>query len=838
MPQLPIDTIIPKLQQIFASDRNVVLSALPGAGKTTRIPLTLLDEPWMHGQRMIMLEPRRLAARSASTYMASRLDEQVGQTVGYRTRLDTRISRDTRLEVVTEGILTRLLQTDPSLRPYNLVIFDEFHERSLHADLGLALCLQTQEVLREDLRILVMSATLDSESVSNILNNAPIITCEGKVFPVETHYVPQIRNSRIESAIVNCIKLALNHETGNLLVFLPGAGEIRRVQHMLHSAHLGPQVIIAPLFGNLPQQEQDQAIQSTPAGIRKIVLSTSIAETSLTIEGIRVVIDSGLMRIPRFDPQSGMTRLVTIPVSQDSSEQRRGRAGRLEPGACYRLWSANEQLRLRQQTIPEILGADLSAFALELAAWGIVDPHTLTWLDPPPAGAFAQAQHLLTQLGAIDDQHRITPHGKIMAEIPLHPRLAHMILRSREFEMETLAIEIATILNERDILKSHPSERTSDLRVRIDLLQSSLTNRQSGKGEGAGLTRIMKSLNQLQNQLQIPNKNRKIRSQTNSVGLLLALAYPDRIAQRQSRQADHYRLSNGKSAIFLQTESLSTEKYLVIAELDGTKPHARILLAAPVKLEELEEQCSELFYEIEFVKWDEQNLVVQARKQRRLGELVIEDYPSHDLSSPLITTTLLQGIRQQGLNCLPWTKDLRNWQARVNYIRKISGEESDWPDVSDNYLLETLESWLEPYLNGMSRLAEVKRINLNVPLHALLNWKQQQALEQQAPSHMIVPTGSRIALDYCSQDIPILAVRLQEMFGQHDTPKLADGNGKVLLHLLSPARRPIQVTQDLASFWKNGYQEVKKELQGRYPKHHWPDDPLQAQPTRRTIPRP
>jgi len=838
MPQLPIDTIIPKLQQIFASDRNVVLSALPGAGKTTRIPLTLLDEPWMHGQRMIMLEPRRLAARSAATYMASRLDEQVGQTVGYRTRLDTRISRDTRLEVVTEGILTRLLQTDPSLRPYNLVIFDEFHERSLHADLGLALCLQTQEVLREDLRILVMSATLDSEAVSNILKNAPIITCEGKIFPVETHYVPQTRDSRIESAIVSCIKLALNHETGNLLVFLPGAGEIRRVQHMLHSAHLGPQVIIAPLFGNLPQQEQDQAIHSTPAGIRKIVLSTSIAETSLTIEGIRVVIDSGLMRIPRFDPQSGMTRLVTIPVSQDSSEQRRGRAGRLEPGACYRLWSANEQQRLRPRTTPEILGTDLSSFALELAAWGIVDPLTLTWLDSPPAGAFTQAQFLLKRLGAIDDQHRITPHGQNMIMLPLHPRLAHMIVKSRELGMEMLAAETATILTERDILKPHTSERSADLRVRFDLLHSSVTNMQSRNVEGSVYQRVLKSIEQLKTLLRHPTNKRPHHSHTNSIGLLLALAYPDRIAQRQNLHDGQYRLSNGKSAMFPKTESLSIEEYVVIAELDGTKPYARIFLAAPVKLEELEEQCPELFHEIEFVKWDEQQLSVQARKQRRLGELVIEDFPLPDRSSPLITATLLQGIRLQGLTSLPWTKDLRNWQARVNYIRKISGEESDWPDVSDNYLLETLESWLEPYLNGMSRLAEVKRINLDVPLHALLNWKQQQALEQQAPSHMIVPTGSHIALDYCSRDIPILAVRLQEMFGQSDTPKLAGGNGQVLLHLLSPARRPIQVTQDLASFWKNGYQEVKKELKGRYPKHYWPDDPLQAQPARRTKPKP
>ena len=830
---LPIEGILPKLQKTLAVHRNVVLSALPGAGKTTRVPLALLDEPWLHTQKIIMLEPRRLAARSAASYMASLLGEQAGETVGYRTRMDTRIGPQTRLEIVTEGILTRLLQKDPSLLEYNLVIIDEFHERSLQADLGLALCLQTQEILRDDLHILVMSATLDVDAVSNILGHAPIINCEGKTFPVDTHYLPQSTHSQIDSGIVNSIKQAVRKETGNVLVFLPGVGEIRRIQQKLENANLGTHVVIAPLYGNLTQREQDQAIQPPPDRKRKIVLATSIAETSLTIEGVRVVIDSGLMRVPRFDPQSGMTRLHTVKVSRNSADQRRGRAGRLEPGVCYRLWSAIEQEHLLQQSPPEIVGADLTSLALELATWGLTTPHTLAWLDSPPAGAFAQAQDLLKRLGAVDPNNRITAHGKKMATLSLHPRLAHMILRGKDLGIEKLAIEIAAILNERDFLKNATVERNADLRLRVDLLHTAEISRHAGSVDRGAYKRIQKVVQQLHAQFQLSTQKSVSQYNADAVGLLLAFAYPDRIAQRQNHQAGSFKLSNGKSTLLNETEPLSMEKYLAIAALDGTKPHARVFLAAPVDLGSLEKHCSELFQDLEFVTWDERKLSVQARRQRRLGELVVNDTPLSAPSPQLVTRALLHGIKQAGINCLPWTKELRNWQARVTYIRKIEGEDSDWPNISDNYLLKTLENWLGPFLSGMSRLSEVRRIKLNVPLHALLTWKQQQALEQQVPSHLVVPTGSKIALDYCSQDIPTLAVRLQEMFGLQDTPTLADGKGQVMLHLLSPARRPIQVTQDLASFWKNGYQEVKKELKGRYPKHYWPDDPLQAQPTRR-----
>ncbi len=833
----PINAVLPELQATLTNHRNVVLSALPGAGKTTRVPLALRHEPWLAGQRIIMLEPRRLAARASASYMASMLQEQVGQTVGYRTRMDTRIGPTTCIEVVTEGILTRLLQSDSSLEQYKLVIFDEFHERSLHADLGLALCLQTQEVLRDDLRILVMSATLDCEAVSKLLKQAPIITCEGKTFPVETHYIPHTQTSKIEPAIVRTIQSALKEKAGNILVFLPGVGEIRYVQSLLDKAQLGTDIMVAPLYGNLSQKDQDQAIRSPQHGMRKIVLATSIAETSLTIEGVRVVIDSGLMRVPRFDPQSGMTRLSTVKVSHDSATQRRGRAGRLEPGSCYRLWSAVEQQRLLQRTSPEILGADLAPLALELAAWGITDPRSLSWLDPPPPGALRHAQDLLSKIGTLDDNKRITIHGQKVTALPLHPRLAHMLVKAQELGEGQLGCEIAAILNERDFLKMPIRERSADLQIRVDLVQTPPHIHRETSMDQAIYQRVQKVVEQLKTLLPPSSQNTHPNFRNNLVGLLLAFAYPDRIAQRQNQQLGYYRLANGKSAVFKESESLATEEYIVIAELDGTKPHAHIFLAAPINLEELEEQCPDLFLKMDCVQWDEHQSSVYARREHRLGELIIDHYPLTETSSHLVISALIEGIRQKGLSCLPWTKDLRNWQARITYIRKTLGKGSDYPDASDQHLLETIESWLEPYLSGMSSLAEVKRMKLHIPLHALLNWKQQQTLEHHAPTHLVVPTGSRIALDYYSQDIPVLAVRLQEMFGQVETPKLAEGKGSVLLHLLSPARRPIQVTQDLASFWKNGYEEVKKELKGRYPKHSWPDNPLDAQPTRRTKPK-
>ena len=835
MPHLPIETIIPKLQRAVSEHRNTVLTAQPGAGKTTHVPLALLKEPWLANQRMIMLEPRRLAARAAAHRMAVTLGEQVGETVGYRIRLDTRIGPTTRIEVVTEGILTRLLQHDPSLNGYGLVIFDEFHERSLHADVGLALCLESQKILREDLRLLVMSATLDCEKVARLLDHAPIIKCEGQSFPIDTHYLETPCSTSVETTVVQTVKRALTDHSGNLLVFLPGIAEIRRVERGLHAMNLGANLHVVSLYGNLSQQDQDRAIQLPPHGQRKIVLATNIAETSLTIEGICIVIDMGYARVAKFDPRSGMSRLDTIKVSRDSADQRQGRAGRLEPGTCYRLWTAAEHHALLQRTPPEMLEADLSSLTLELARWGTTDPNELSWLDLPPMGAYAHAKDLLKQLGALDEHGHITSHGTQMADMPLHPRLAHMVLKAKQLKMQSLACDIAVLLSERDFLKTQPGDRNTDLRTRMDFLSAAQNITHDRSVDRVALQRIHQSTEQLKRQLNlktVPSHHRQ--SDLDKVGLLLAFAYPDRIAQCQNRKEHRYRLANGRGAYFSEPQALSAEDYLVIAQLDGGQQWARIFLAAPISLDALEEHCPELIRQVEFVTWDHRASAVSARQQRRLGEIIVQDQPLAHADPDQVTMALIEGIRQQGIVCLPWTKELRNWQARVNFMRNVSGEEAGWPDINDQHLLDALEDWLGPYVSGVFRLDQVNRIDLRKPLHALLTWKQQKELDQLAPTHVLVPTGSRIPLDYCSHEIPILAVRLQEMFGQKDTLKIAGGKVSVMIHLLSPARRPVQVTQDLASFWKSSYQDVKKELKGRYPKHHWPDDPLRAEPTKRT----
>ena len=836
MSSLPIETVLPALQQALRNNRNAVLTAQPGAGKTTHVPLALIPETWLSHQRVIMLEPRRLAARAAAHRMAVTLGEQVGDTVGYRIRLDKRIGPATRIEVVTEGILTRLLQHDPSLKEYGLVIFDEFHERSLHADLGLALCLESQKVLREDLRLLVMSATLDCEKIAQLLDHAPTISCEGQSFPIESHYLDKPCSTPAEKTVVQTVKRALSDHSGNILVFLPGIAEIRRVERGLQEINLGPNVHVVSLYGNLSQQDQDRAIQPPPQGHRKVVLATNIAETSLTIEGIRMVIDMGYARVAKFDPRTGMSRLKTIKVSRDSADQRQGRAGRLEPGICYRLWTAAEHSTLLHRTPPEMLEADLSSLALELARWGATDPNELPWLDAPPPGAYAQARDLLTRLGALDKQDRITLHGKRMAEMPLHPRLAHMVLQAKSLEMEPLACELAAMLSERDFLKTHQGERNNtDIRVRVDVLHTLKNRAKDIVVDRMSLQRILQATEQLKRLLNVTTLHRA-HNQTDldKVGLLLAFAYPDRVAQCQNRNEHRYRLANGRGAYFSEPQALSAEDYLVIAQLDGGQQWARIFLAAPVNLDDLKEHCPELIKEVQFVTWDDRELVVSARQQRRLGELILQDQPLANADPDQVTQALIEGIRQQGIDCLPWTKELRNWQARVNFMRRVTGDGSAWPDITDQLLLDTLEGWLAPYITGLFRLDQVRRMDLKKPLQAQMTWKQQKELDQQAPTHLTVPTGSKIHVDYSSNEIPVLAVRLQEMFGLSETPNIAGGKVPVMIHLLSPARRPVQVTQDLGSFWKTSYQEVKKELKGRYPKHYWPDDPLQAEPTKRT----
>ena len=826
---LPVDEVIPALTAALGKGNNAVLQAPPGAGKTTRIPLALLNEPWLNGKRILMLEPRRLAARSAAHYMARQLNEPAGATVGYRVRMDSRISKHTRIEVLTEGVLTRLLQDDPNLTDVGLVIFDEFHERSLQADLGLALCLEIQTALRDDLRLLVMSATLAGEAVSTLLGDAPIITSTGRSFPVETRYLPPDPRRTTGHAFLDhvaaAIKRAITEESGNILVFLPGRAEIKRVERLLRESEPGSQIRICPLYGELSKDAQDQAILPTPAGQRKVVLATAIAETSLTIEGIRVVIDSGWEREPRFDPVSGLTRLTSLPASQASAEQRRGRAGRLEAGVCYRLWSTSAHHKLQEYNRPEILDADLAPLALDIAQWGSGDPKALAWLDPPPAAHYAQARELLQELGALNDKGTITAHGRRMAPLAMHPRLAHMVLKGMELKLGALACDLAALLGERDIIKG---QRDADLQLRLQALH---TVHAIEGIDRATCARARKQAEQWRRQMQIDDRDR---AHAEYAGVLLAYAYPDRIAQRRPGNEPRYLLANGRGAVFAQHEPLSMMEYIVAAHLDGAQGEARIFLAAAISRAELEEHCADLITIRDIIEWDDRNECVQARRQRRMGALILGDAPLSDPDPQAVIRAMLHGIREMGIACLPWHKNLRAWQQRVQFLHRL--EPQHWPDVSDETLLVTLEDWLAPYLKGVTRRAHLDNIDLHAVLSAQLDWERQRAMDKLAPTHIIVPSGSRIPIDYDNEP-PVLAVRLQEMFGLKETPRIAGGRVALLLHLLSPARRPVQVTQDLAGFWANSYFDVRKDLKGRYPKHHWPDDPLQAQATARAKPR-
>jgi ATP-dependent helicase HrpB len=840
MSRLPIEDVLPILRNDLARGPNALLTAPPGAGKTTCVPLALLEASWLDGKRLMLLEPRRLAARAAAHRMAVTLGEPVGATVGYRMRLDTKVGPKTRIEVVTEGILTRLLQHDPAISAYAGVLFDEFHERSLQADTGLALCLDAQRLFRPDLRLLVMSATLDCGPVGDLLGGAPVITCEGRMFPVETRYLDAPLSGHLDVAVTQTIKRSLALDQGSLLVFLPGMAEIRRVERKLLDAGLGPTVHIAPLHGDLPQDAQDLAIAPSRPGTRKIVLATSIAETSLTIDGVRVVIDAGLLRVPRFDPRSGLTRLETIRVTQDSAEQRRGRAGRLEPGVCYRLWTVAEHAALTPRRPPEMLDADLAPLMLELALWGTTDPSQLSWLTPPPPGAVAQAMELLMRLGALDTTGHITSHGRQMAELPLHPRLSHMLLRAGPLHRTGLACELAALLSERDILRGHAGWRNVDLRLRLDVLHGRHDQTGGATVDRAACQRVKRTadlwLTQISRQARDGRAHRD--EGLDHVGPLLALAYPDRIAQRQRGGEARYRLANGRGALFANPDPLASEPYLVIADLDAGTQWARIDLAAPLSLADIESLYADEITQVEAVEWDEKANAVRASRQRRLGALVLSEQALSKPDAALISTALLQGVRQAGLDQLAWTPELRQWRARVQFIRRIEGADSKWPDMSDKELLRILDEWLGPYLDGTTTLDRIKRLDLSRPLHALLSWEQQRRLERLAPTHLTVPSGSHIRIEYETADLPVLAVRLQEMFGCKETPRLVDGKVPVMLHLLSPAKRPVQVTKDLASFWADAYQDVRKELRGRYPKHHWPDDPLTAPPTAKAKRRP
>lgn len=812
---LPIDAALPALEAALVSGPNAVLVAEPGAGKTTRVPLALLDAPWRGDGKILMLEPRRLAARAAARRMASELGETVGETVGYRVRMDTKVSSRTRIEVITEGVFTRLILEDPELTGIAAILFDEFHERSLDGDLGLALALDVQAALREDLRLLPMSATIDAASVAELLGNCPVVESKGRSFPVETRYLGRKPQERIEPQIAEAVRKALQEETGSLLVFLPGQGEIRRVEELL-SARLPANCTLAPLYGALDGKAQDAAIRPAPEGTRKIVLASAIAQTSLTIEGIRVVIDSGLARVPRYEPQTGLTRLETVRVSRASADQRRGRAGRTAPGVCYRLWDEAQTVSLPANENPEILEADLSSFALDLAAWGVTDPAALPFLTPPPEGAWSEAITLLKALHGLDDAGHLTDAGKALAKLPLSPRLAHMLQEGAARGDGLTAAYLAALLSDPGLGGRDPDLRDQIRRLREDRSPRAKDSRTMAK-------RWLKLAGGTADGLVDPDL----------AGSLLALAYPDRVAQARG-QRGRFRLANGRGAELPEEHALAASPFLVVADIQGKAANGRIALCAPVSREDIESDFAGDIIEEDEVRL-EQNGAIRARRVRRFGEVELE---SRQISNPdpaAVERALVQELKRRGVHRLPWTNDQIRWRARVDYLRQ-SGE-SDLPDLSDAALTESLSDWLAPFLAGKTSVAAVDAACLGDALAAWLPFDTPQRLDRLAPSHFTAPTGSRVPIDYGAEAGPSISIRVQELFGLAVHPSVCGGKIPLTLELLSPAQRPIQITRDLPGFWAGSWSDVKAEMKGRYPRHPWPDDPSQAEATRRAKPR-
>lgn len=820
----PVLEILPDLKQALTSNRIVILQAPPGAGKSTVLPLELIDEPWLQSGKIIMLEPRRLAARSVAMRMASIKEEEVGQTIGYRVRFENRVSNKTRIEVVTEGILTRMIQGDNSLEGVNLLIFDEFHERSLQADLALALSLQVQNVLRDDLRILIMSATLESEKLSSLLK-APVITSLGRQHPVTVQYWPGEQQTPIHLRMAKAIRKAMSEQKGDVLAFLPGAGEIQRTAELLEQENVS--VSVHPLFGDLSFSKQQQAIMPHPQGLRKIVLATSIAETSLTIEGITIVVDSGYSRVPRFDPRSGLTRLETVPVTKDAADQRAGRAGRLGPGFCYRLWSEGFHSGLAASRTPEILEADLAPLILELSQWGVKDITELTWITMPPPGAVSQAKDLLHELEALS-LNTITDRGKKMLKLPTHPRIAHMLLEahpdgnSKHTIEGSLATDVASLLEERDPL---PKESGADLSLRVEVLRRWRGGERVSVDRNV-LERIEKLAASWRKLLHLPVDNSVMSDK--EVGKLIMAAYPERIARQVDKHSERYKLVNGRMVKLPPHDPLTREPWLAVAQLDAGGGEGKIFQAAPLDEQDLLQHAVEQ----ERVAWDDDRGMVVAYREKRVGSLLLSSRQITTISEENRINVLCGMVREQGLKILEWKEWLEPWQARVMSVKQWRKEE-DWPDVSDERLLETLETWLAPFLTGINKRPELQKLDANSILSTILPWDKNARLNTLAPVRLNVPSGSDIQLTYFVEGRPpVMEVRLQEVFGLLETPAVNEGRNKIMLHLLSPGYKPVQVTQDLKSFWTNTYAAVRKELRTRYPRHSWPEDPWTAEAVR------
>lgn len=844
---LPVETALPALRAALASHGAAVLEAPPGAGKSTVVPLALLEEPWARGKRLIMLEPRRLAARAIAQRLAHTLGERVGESVGYRMRLDTRVSRATRLEVVTEGVLTRMLQEDPALEGTAALIFDEFHERSLQADLGLALALDARAQLAPDLKILVMSATLDGTAVARLLGAAPVVSVPGRLYPVETRYAgraaPLLPGTGVagadttETLVARLTLRALREEAGDLLVFLPGARAIRRVQELLEAQGAGRGVEVVPLYGDLSGERQDAALEPAAAGTRKVVLATNIAETSLTIPGVRVVVDSGLARRALFDPATGMSALETRRISRASAEQRQGRAGRLAPGVCYRAWSEGAHASLAPFTPPEIVEADLAPLALELASWGAREAGALTWLDAPPAAMLAAAAALLERLGALDRERRITAHGRAMARLGLHPRLAHLLLRGHQLGLAPLGARLAALLSERDLLRGAAAGRDADIRSRLELTR---TGAVPAGADAAALARVRRQAGDLERQLAqhsgraAPGQRHAVRDADADAGLLLAFAYPDRIGRRRGKDGAAFTLTNGRGAAFAESQPLARREFIVAVDLDDRLRDARIILAAPLERAALLEHFASHIRRVDSVAWSTREQAVIARRTLELDALVLEEKPLVEADPEALRAAMLAGVRELGLEALPWERAARDLQARLGFLRAAAADAgaAPWPDASDAALGSSLDVWLAPWLEGVTRREHLQRLPLEAALRALLTHAQQRSLDERAPAELLMPSGSRVRVDYQGEDAPAVAVRLQEVFGLAQTPRIDRGRVPVTMRLLSPAQRPVQVTRDLASFWRGAYHQVRKDLRGRYPRHYWPEDPLAAQPTR------